>query len=247
MPVYPRVMHVTLGKYLYKNIVTTAFRIGQVVSGVAISYYTNDMYQQIKGYKKLDEYQNQENFEKIENKTVGLILQSISDYNNAFKENDSVCIIRKINEGGFEPIYRKISSLKELTSIIDDLKKRNNKIKVLWFNCHGNTECLQIGENVYVDLESLSKINGSLNKIDEDATVVLNSCLTAGDRYIRNEVIAKEIAKSIPGRTIFASDECITRLPKITLNPFQVEFRATVYDNGVFNINATRVFKFPKK
>lgn len=225
----------------HKTFTKYTILMGRIFSTSMTSYYVHNLYNQINLHKSLE---SSKIYKQIRNKDIGLILQSTFDPKDAFnKIEEKIYVANKINEAGYTAVYQDISKISDITYLIDQLKQQNNQIKVIWLRAHGNSEKIKIGPEDQDEIGSttLPNLSQSLQQIDKAACIVLQSCATA-QQLQEEEPIAKQIAKCIPGRTIFAAHAKLYGVlnTEITeLKPFTVEFHT-----GIDRIEVTRVYNF---
>jgi hypothetical protein len=223
------------------------FPASKIFSAGVISYFAYDSFKQIQAHIILAKSQTDAVFQETCGKRVALVIQSDFDKNGAFKVlENQVYVIRKLLEGNYTPIYRNVTTLKEIEDSLIQLTERKNIIDILWLRAHGTRTCLNIGKDIDLDSRSLETIKPALNRMSPDGIVILDSCKTAAFRGAEGFTIAYKIAQSLPGRILYAaSDETRPESIKvISTYPFKIRFTAFHYDQGVFPYDGTKVYKF---
>gem|GEM_PF-5934009 len=126
-------------------------------------------------------------------------------------------------------IKKTVSNTQEINKAIDDLKKQNANIKGLWIQAHGNPQAIGLGPkeskggtlhndangpesgNLTGENKYVKKFKKSLEKLDPDAFIVLESCKT-GQVKNKRDSVAQSLAKLVPGITVFAAKNSIDSL-----------------------------------
>ncbi|QLH37468.1 MAG: DUF4347 domain-containing protein [Parachlamydiaceae bacterium] len=85
-----------------------------------------------------------------------------------------------------------MSNLKDIQDQIDKVQKQNNKIKAIWIRAHGSPTSLCLDKNSYLNLSNISQLSPSLNKMEPEGSIILDSCSTGREKNFLN--IAQAIA-----------------------------------------------------
>lgn len=145
--------------------------------------------------------------EKVANSEVVLVLEANHDHNRIFQE-DQRALFKKIKQR-YALAYEKISNLKDIQDQIDKVQKQNNKIKAIWIRAHGSPTSLCLDKNSYLNLSNISQLSPSLNKMEPEGSIILDSCSTGREKNFLN--IAQAIAFFAQGRTVIASSRDTTK------------------------------------
>lgn len=152
--------------------------------------------------KNFLEFKKEHSKELPENKKVILVLESGYDHNNAFSCNDQEIFENLEEKLNCIIIFKKVFSNNDIFQSIEDVVDHQNKITTLWIRAHGNPEGIRLSQDEIFDCE---KLKPSLEKLDQKAFIVLQSCKTGGATTtdkVKN--IAEKIADTAIGRTIIA-------------------------------------------
>lgn len=157
----------------------------------------------------------------VENSDVVLILIAKHDMNGALSVPKPLTTFRLHNHKTTKIVYKEVSQIEDITSAINDLKTRSNRIKGLWINAHGTSCGFRLDQHetvsncnypmaqLFPGEARLGKGNAfqlrdALHKLEKDAVIALTSCSTA---YIGSEghrSIAQTFATLAPGRLVYA-------------------------------------------
>jgi hypothetical protein len=222
-------------RYTHKYLVIRALSIG------IFSWTFQNFANRIFCHSLLLKSQNEEIFRSISGERVALIIQSDNDKAGAFKLlEDQLYAVEKLAQGGYSPIFRYVTTLNEIENSLVHLAGRENRIELLWFRAHGSAARLNIGKKQYLDSKTLEVLKPALDKISADGIVILESCSTAASSG--ESSIAEKIAKSLPGRTLYAakSDTYSDSLEVVSTQPIEILFKARCYSDS----DVTKVYKF---
>lgn len=146
--------------------------------------------------KVIEEWRKQHYSTIPTNQKVALIFQSAEDHNGAFKSES----LPQPLEDNYRPIFKTISSLKEMQQVVDQVKSQGNLIHMLWINAHGSPQSLQLGKRKYLTAQKNRKFTYIANQLESKAPIVFSSCLSGAPGGV-----AASLARSIGDRTIYAS------------------------------------------
>lgn len=145
----------------------------------------------------------------IYNSDVVIVLIAKHDPNGALSVPTPIASFKLHNQNKTKIIYKAVSTIQDINSLIEKVKNQDNRIHGLWIHAHGNKTKFVLGPNEVCDEQTISQLQGSLQKL-EDRAVVLLRCCEAGLS------LAEKIAHLAPGRYVIG--------PKSTSNGFSFHF-----------------------
>lgn len=172
-------------------------------------------------------YLNIPKFNELKDKDVALIIEAADTSKNlSYKWK----VIKNLQQAGYAPYVIRISSIKEVKNVINNLKEQDYKIKLLWIRAHGDDLSIRIGENGEDNV--FSPLNDHdflpiISSLEPKSIVVLQSCSTGSTKLTQNP-IAKKIAKAAPKEcVVYAPTEDVNSmsLQVKNLQPFEVGFQ----------------------
>jgi hypothetical protein len=189
----------------------------------------------IKAANEYTDYVSSKSYANLRNQSVILVLNGELDIptspeNFRRLETQSGCKIKFIKVQRFEDIKFEIESLKQC----------NNKIEALWIRAHGTPFSISFNqfEQINVDktdyrIEDTRRfLQEQLEKLEQKAPIILESCFTGQKVEVGKENVAQFIASTAGGRKVYAPSrealpigENITYVPekgfKVVIKSFQ--------------------------
>lgn len=131
---------------------------------------------------------------------VMLILQATEDHNGALEQRrERVLLLEK----DYRIVYKTVSSGNEFRNALETLTE---KVDVLWIRAHGNPKGISLGQNECLEADSLNQYSDLFKqRLAENATIILESCSTAGSRKNNLPCFAEKLASSAAGKTVIAA------------------------------------------
>jgi hypothetical protein len=128
------------------------------------------------------------------------------------------------NQERMKIVYQQVSVIEDIDSIFNKMKAQNNRIKGLWGNMHAYSGGLAFSqacvlknyqtmpEGQPVGRGNVDQLKEALQKLDEQAVIVLLGCETGRVDDQGNTCIAQTLASLAPGRTVIAPIEDVDGL-----------------------------------
>lgn len=132
--------------------------------------------------------------------------------------------------------FEEISTVSELYSIAEKVKKLFNNIKLIVFYSHGFEKLIQLSDNNFYNMKTANLATNSNPRlpIDEDGTIIFNSCLTGKDGLYNPYNLVNQMAAMHPGVTVLGANVTgAIQLNIIDLNQNKFELK----DNNALNEN----------
>lgn len=163
---------------------------GAIISGFKIG---ESIYKTIEGWRK-DHYATI----PLNHKKVVLIVQSTEDHNGAL----DIGSIPHALEYAYRPVYRKVSSLKEMHQFAKEVNAQGNRIQMLWINAHGSRNSIDLGKEDVLLADDAVEFAKIANELQPKAPIVFSACETGAPGGL-----AASLASSVGDRTIHACKE----------------------------------------
>lgn len=154
-----------------------------------------------KHIQKVKDYITFNSIEKAIGKNIVLNLVSVDGIEPSFLP------IRNINKR-HKIAFQRISNIVDILNAINKAKRLGNNIKTLVIHAHGLPQLIGLDKNSYIDNNNVHQLENSIKKLDPEAVIILDSCLT-GKEMTGIDNIAQRIARIAGGRKVFCPDSVI--------------------------------------
>lgn len=141
---------------------------------------------------------------------VSLIFRCKHDHNGVFSLPHPIQSLRLLKQNDVKIVYVTVKDVFDIAYAIEKLIARNNKITSLSFEGHGNSSSVSFGKTPEDSLSlkrkhELEILRCSLNKLEKDAILNLDSCATGYIDLEGNTSLAQAVAEIANGRLVISA------------------------------------------
>lgn len=147
----------------------------------------------------------------VSDSNIVLVLTAKKDHNGALSIPDFGTTIKLHSQKNMKIVYRKVGSIEDCNRAIVEMKSRNNRIKGLWLNAHGDPRGFDLGKprsNMNHMVLNYRHFGNAqilqLAHLEPDAAIILRSCSTGHVDQKGASCVAQTIATLAPNRKVFA-------------------------------------------
>lgn len=161
----------------------------------------------------------------VNDKQVALIIEGQNTCNSF---NKRWSIIKNLEKAGYQPLFKKISTLDDFCSLVHEVDRRK-QIGVLWIHAHGSSRHLSLSSGEEISEETLSshwELKRAFRSISEGGALILESCEAAEEEDGAVPIAKKIVRHMASGTRVFASCSVMNSLNILfmSLVPLEVGF-----------------------